>query len=193
MSMCCVYSLFPLPRMAQIKSDRGKQVSHKSTNNHKQIKPEKSSPTFISVRLWILCKPDGCVRPLNNILYNSANRMFSSAFLEQKTIQTQDNMLPFCSPDSFIIQNPWPSNRLHRDVWIAGNICLHNGPMPGSKAGKGLIFLPSVCLSMIRIIRVALGGNATNVKQYIPSISAVLVDNGALCWAGSPSSEGNAP
>lgn len=119
--------------------------------------------------------------------------MFSSALRKQKTIQTQDNMLPFCSPDLFIIQNLWPSNRLHRDVWIAGNVCLHNGPVPGSKAGEGLIFLPSACLSVIRIIGVELGGNATNVKQYIPRIGAVLVHNGALCWMGSPSSEGNAP
>lgn len=102
-------------------------------------------------------------------------------------------MLPFCSPDLFIIQNLWPSNRLHRDVWIAVNVCLHNGPVPGSKAGEGLIFLPSACLSVIRIIGVELGGNATNVKQYIPRIGAVLVHNGALCWTGSPSSEGNAP
>lgn len=61
------------------------------------------------------------------------------------------------------------------------NVCLHNGPVPGSKAGEGLIFLPSACLSVIRIIGVELGGNATNVKQYIPRIGAVLVHNGALC------------
>lgn len=40
---------------------------------------------------------------------------------------------------------------------LRGNICLHNGPMPGSKAGEGFIFFPSVCLSMIRIIRGELG------------------------------------
>lgn len=48
-------------------------------------------------------------------------------------------------------------------------------------ASEGLIFLPSACLSVIRIIGVELGGNATNVKQYIPRIGAVLVHNGALC------------
>lgn len=83
-----------------------------------------------------------------NILYNSANRMFSSEFLKQETIQTQDNMLPFCSPYPFIIQNLWPSHRLLREDWTVGNICPHNGLVPGSKAGKGL-YLPPISLSLI--------------------------------------------
>lgn len=93
--------------------------------------------------------------------------MFSSAFLEQETIQTQDNMLPFCSSDPFILQHLWPSNRLHRDVWIARNVCTLNGLVPGSKAGQGIILLPSVCLSLISIVEVNLSGNAANVKQYV--------------------------
>lgn len=59
-----------------------------------------------------------------------------------------------------------------------------NSSVPGSEAGEGFISLPSVCLSMIKIIGAQLGGNATNVNQHIPRISAALVHNGALCRTG---------
>lgn len=96
-------------------------------------------------------------------------------------------------PYLFILPNLWPSNRLHRGVWTTGNVRLCDSPVPGSNPSGGHIYLPSVCLSMIRIIWGELGGNATNVKQYMLRISAVLVHNGALCWAGSRSLEGNVP
>lgn len=187
---CCDCCLFPLSIMAKISLLRPlmKRGSKRLVTLKATMKVFKTRKKFSTLciclslyLLWIDRKPDRGLIPLYNILYNSANRMFSSAFLKQKTIQIQDNMLPFCSPDRFITQNLWHSNRLHRDVWIVGNICPHNGPMPGSKAGEGLIFLPSVCLSMIRIIGVERSGNATNVKQYIPRISAAFVHNGALC------------
>ena len=69
-----------------------------------------------------------------------------------------------------------------RSEWRV-NICL-NSSVPGSEASKGFISLPSVCLSTIKIIGVQPGGNATNVNQHIPRISAALVHNSALCRTG---------
>lgn len=46
---------------------------------------------------------------------------------------------------------------------------------------------------MIRINWVELGGNATNVEQYVLRSSGAIVHNGSLCQMASASSEGNAP
>lgn len=53
------------------------------------------------------------------------------------------------SPDPFILQNLWPSNRLHRDVWIAGGT---------------FVVITALCLTQKR------------VRALSPSISLCLID-----------------
>lgn len=120
-----------------MKSDSKRQVMVKGPTNVQEA--EWSLPYFICVWLWTHHKPDSCIRPL----YNTVQQCQQDVFISIPTAGSYSNPRQYAaiwSPDPFILQNLWPSNRLHRDVWIAGNICPHNSPVPGSKAGKSLIF-----------------------------------------------------
>lgn len=76
-------------------------------------------------------------------------------------------------------------------VWIISlNMFLAAGRLNQGNVCEALITLPSLRLSATKIIGAQLGGNATNVQQHIPRITAItMVHCAELAW----SQDENAP